>query len=825
MNPPSPAPRRAISAAVGALILLGAGLLAWHISHPAVGREDVALFLGKTVEGGRFRFSVETIDGVQSAAAGLRLHAVAKASPLQPLYTRLDTADYLQKAYQLDPGISADARALLEKPGAPDPEAMAAGPLPADPFQATILEATSPVGVTYAYECVVDARRQDGAWVLSLASGGFTGPSPRGEPRTGAGTLVFVQGDAADGARLRAAVAEFQGFVGRLANARRSAEMAHVAAIATRRIAFLALVAPGHVFRGQATRSGEQNATALTLEIVELTADHEVTALLRNDGSWRSARLFQGTWSADDEFTAPVVSLASTAGQAVRGAGPFLENTQNWTLELRVREPVGLVGQNGFYQYQFHLMAPGQVAELKDRLEEEFTRSLSATESGLLYQGTAVSRSTGVSEPILLRFTNRSENGDSIAASIESPSRSWKRPLHGSVFGNSRRSGGEPIRLHSGAEAAAPDAPPASVLGDRDDLQVRLGFDGSSLTGEDDQFTYRLAPAGESDLRRLEAERLARAQRFRLAVRSGISYDGTLHEEQGFVSRARLEITRMDRDTGAIAASIRSLSRPGVHREFLGACDPSASSFSLVATPHGDPGKDDAFDVPFLKGASPATLHLTLSGNAITGSIEGDTSWALAFPAGVFLSAPTESPEPGGPPANGGALPAFPKAGGAYVLAKGAWVPLPRNGGHVATEMVREKGGDLHLPTNLVGAMDEAISQLSNVKEKRKVTYLVFDGKDPRPESSSTSMVILFAGEAPKSSPPVALAPTQVGKDGQRRIEVPENASTQARFGEQAVAGFVRSAGPGYILFTSTAQVEPGTYAFSADAAYEVAQD
>ena len=806
--------------------LAACGFLAWQYGHRSVGRAEVGAFLDRTSGGGQVRFSVTKVEPLRRVDGDLQVSVTANALPLQALYSKIDTSDYLSRTFQLDPDSMAEARRLLaDKAAQSKPENAGAGPFPEDPYQENLLQLASPQGKAYRFEGIVDAHREAGAWTLSLLSGAFEGASPQGAFRSSYGAGTLVPGDTGDDARLRGLAADFQAFAGRLATVRRNAELARAAAIDTRRKAFLALIAPGRVFRGQAQETGEQSTTALYLEIVGLSPDKEVTALLRNDGSWRNARAFQGTWSADDDFETPALGLSSLAGQAVRGSGPFLENTQTWTFALQADSHEGLSEHNKFYQYHFQLLAPEQVSELKSQLEAEFDRALAATEPGLLYQGTAVSRVSGASEPILLRFTGRSEAGDSLEARVESTTRSWKRPLHGSIFGNSRRSGAEPIRLRSAQDEAVDDAPAVSVLGDRDDLDVRLGFDAKSLAGGDSQFTYRFAAAGADDLRRMEVDRAERARRFLLVVRDGIAYDGTLHEEQGFVTHARLEISRFDRQTGAIAASVHSLARPNVYREFFGTCDPSGSSIVLTATGRGDYGSDDGFDVPFLKGSSAATLHLALNGNSITGRIEGDTSWKMEFPAGVFLSAPTESSEPDSPAANGSVFPAFPKSGGAYLLTKDGWSPMPRNQGHVVIEMVRPKGDDLRLTTNLVGAVDEAISQLSNLKEKKRVTYLEFDGKDPRPESSSQAVVILFVGPDPSGKPPVELAPAQTTKEGQRRLVIREGPTTEVRFGESRQAAYIRRIAPGYLLFTTTSALAPGPYAFNADGGYELTQD
>ena len=42
----------------------------------------------------------------------------------------------------------------------------------------------------------------------------------------------------------------------------------------------------------------------------------------------------------------------------------------------------------------------------------------------------------------------------------------WKRPLHGTIVANARRSGGAPIRLQTGQNEAVEEASATSVLGE-----------------------------------------------------------------------------------------------------------------------------------------------------------------------------------------------------------------------------------------------------------------------------------------------------------------------------------------------------------------------
>jgi hypothetical protein len=105
-----------------------------------------------------------------------------------------------------------------------------------------------------------------------------------------------------------------------------------------------------------------------------------------------------------------------------------------------------------------------------------------------------------------------------------------------------------------------------------------------------------------------------------------------------------------------------------------------------------------------------------------------------------------------------------------------------------------------------------------------KVTYLTFDGKDPVPESTGSSIVILFAGPLPPNQPPIEIAPSQTAKDGPRKAAVSGGKAEHMHFGEERLAAYVRQVEPGYELLTTTAPLAPGPYAVIAGTAFEVVQ-
>jgi len=814
MNPPHLASSRLRLLGGAAIIVLAAcGFLAWRHWRLPVRTEDVEAFLDRKAGGGRVRFALTRMGTLRKGEADLELNVTATARVLWPLYSKIDASDYLRRTFGIKSEATAEARRLLAGGDlSKNPEYTGAGPFPADPYRAVILQLRSPADVSFGFQGIIGAHRDGGTWGYSLLSGGFEGDGPQGEARSSFGDPSYVAGDPRDDARLRALATDLESFAGRVAEARLNLESARATAIDGRRRAFLAQVAPGRVFRGLAVEAGEQRGTSLYLEISALSPGNEVTALLRNDSGWHNARTFQGAWSADNGFEVINLSLTSLPEQAVRNAGPFLEDTQTWVFTLRVDPQGGLSERNRLFQYQFHPLEPGQVSELKARLGAEYEGAVSATAPGAFYNGTAISRASEASEPILLRFTRRSEDGESFDAMIESTTRSWKRPLHGAMIANARRSGGEPIRLHSGSNEAVEDAPAGSVLGYRDDLDMRLGLEEGRLVGDDGQFTYSLSSVGEANLRKMAVDSAERARRFRGVLRDGIAYDGILREYQGFVALARLEVYRIDWRTGAISARIHSLARLNAYRDFLGTCDPSGGSVVLEATGRGEFGSDDNFDIPFLKAPVPATLHLELTGGSITGRIEGDTNWAMVFPTGVFLSAPTENPDPGSPAADGSVFPAFPRKAGAYLLTPGGWSPLPTNQGHVVVETVSE------------AAKQATPRNIAKEKDKSKVSYLQFDGKDPRPESGAPAIIILFVGPEPSGSPLVELAPAETIKDGQRRVEIAGDSPAKILFGERRLAAYVRQVASGSILLTTTSAPAPGPYVFRADVGYELTQ-
>ena len=820
MNLPAKTPaRRLFVLGAAAAVVAGLGLLLMRHFRTPVPPNELLRFLDRTAAGPGFAFVSVRTSKVSQEGAVTEVAVEAQARTQAPLYVRIEAADYLKRVFQLDPESAADARRLLADPGREKTaDAAAVGPYPEDPYALTILQLSAGVDAAFMYRGLVDARFEAGAWSFALLSGGFEGSQPSGSPRSAFGRDAVVVGEGAGDARIREAVAAFRAFAKRLTDIRqRTADLAEA-----RQRRFIEEVAPGRLFKGTATEAGDQRGTPLYLEITSVTPEHEVTARLRNEGGWHNARLFQGSWEADDLFEHPTLHLASSAGEAIRNAGPFVENTQPWTFTLAMDAQGELSETGRRYRYEFQPIKPDLVPALRSRLDAEFQGALSATVPGLLYQGTATSKATGTVEPILLQFESRGADGTGLEARVESTTRSWKRRLHGVIVANARRSGGQPIRLESDASEAVEDAPVDSVLGFREELNPVLGTAAGHLAGEDAAFTYQVVVAGPEEQGKLEAAQAARARSFMEVFRDGISFDGTMREEQGFVTHARLEILHVDRGSGVVSARVSSASRSGVFREFRGMCDPSGGSLVLEATNKGAFVADGSFDLPFLTSASPASLHLALSGGSLTGRILRDPRWVIEFPVSAFLGVATESSDPGAPAADGSVFPVFPKDDGVYLLTSDGWKALAVHQGHLVEESVRDAASDIQLPRSLLEIVAMGITQLSKKDQANmKVSYLQFGGKDPRPVSTGSAVVLLCIGLKSAENAALEIAPAETSKDGQRRIQVARGTGAGIDFGPQHLATYVRQASPRAVLLTTTSALVAGPYVLNVEGGAE----
>jgi hypothetical protein len=193
----------------------------------------------------------------------------------------------------------------------------------------------------------------------------------------------------------------------------------------------------------------------------------------------------------------------------------------------------------------------------------------------------------------------------------------------------------------------------------------------------------------------------------------------------------------------------------------------------------------------------------------------------MDFPTAAFSGAPTEAAEG---PADYSMFPPFPREAGAYLLARGAWVPLPTNNGRVVTETIRPKT-EVELPSNIADALNKGIEQVVKKSHKIKVSYLEFDGINPVPASKGPVIVLALVGPDITERMTVELAPAETLKEGPRRVEIQGSSPEKMRVSYERLPEYVRRAAPGVVLVTTTSEVAPGSYILNAGVGYELKQE
>jgi hypothetical protein len=822
--------------AVGVGMLLMAGVyLSWRALSRPVGAAELTTFLEKRAANTIHISSLE-IGTVAVGDGRLRISFAAKGRTVEPLYVRVDAAEYLSRELHItiESATNAGSGASASQ-AAPIPESGSLGPPPPDPRDATILQLRNPTGTPVLYQGTLEAVRSNNGWDLKVIDESFgDAGTSLGRSRASFGSSTFVVGEPSDAAELLARAAALSKYASRLADAKRVGAAARKDERSARLQSFIEHLAPGTLYRGAAVDQNGQSSPALFLEITGLSGGNQVNALLRNDGGWHDSRRFRGEWSDDPDCRVLSITLSSRPNEAIRNSGPILEDAQLWRFNFQADANGDLTGADRNYRYHFARLSAGQAASLKEELAADFDAVFAATMPGAVYDGVAVSRSTQNSEPLILRFVERDEAGTYLAGRFESPTRKIRRAFTGSLIGNSHRSAGLPVRLVSAAANAAPDAGGASMLGCENDLALRMRLDGQNLIGEDALFSYRFSPATAADLHAFDAVRAERSRRFLQALKPSIEYDGTIRDDQGYVVHTRLHILRVEPEKRLVAATIESRGQTRFFREFTGSCDPSEGLLVLDTTSRANLDSDSDLGVPLFSAGRRFSVRFLLSEDDLVGKIDNDEQTTLDFPLGTFLQ---ETP----------ILPSYPVAAGGYVLKGGVWLALPRNGGRAipykppskTNPLVRDLGGILNSATGgLLHAGGDALRPGDSgapAPRPGKASDLMFDGRDPIPEVDGAHLVVLYVGapqsppKAPASGqrnsndrPSIEIAPTTTGKDGKRSADLIRISPDVQGFGNQRIAAYVFESDKGTVLLTATGPVPAGTYAVDADEPFEL---
>ncbi len=749
---------------------------------------------------GKVHFTAVALEPVSTSAQERVVKFKATGTLATDLFVRNDTLALLREKY---PDRLARLEALATEFATPAnlhlAEIAKLGHPPADPLEFVLLAKTADAGLALAATGQLTATRGPDGWKLEVGPGDFVPALPLGKPRANHPAAALLVADPAFASTLDHAIADRLAFAGKLEDARlQMAEQIRQERDA-RQAALLVALQPGALFLGRAEplAIGTETAPGLVLEIASAKETaRQVTALLRNKGDWTDTRTFAGTWETDADFTALKLQLATRASQTVPDAGPLLATAAAWTIDLTLDPEGHLVGQSPTHKYTFTRVPSADLERTRAELAAVHEAAIAATRPGTVYRGTVTAKANGTAATAFLRFTRQDDNGVRIEAEIEladQPGRT--RAFRGYIAANPHRTGDRPLRLASESRRRNSRTDNASVAGLAFDLAPAFAIKGGALSGIDDFFEYEFAPLSADEVGQLDDSRRTAQTNLLAVVKAGSTYDGTARHRDGFDTALRLRFTRVE-DDGTVGAVVESLKRPGVLARLAGTIDFAARRLQLSST-GGRPDADSGLRVPFLVQDAKYTLDLALAESAIDGTIEHDTDWTLRFALGSgAIAAPAE-------------LPAWPTAGGAYVLTSGSWKPLPANNGHPVNSRSSKKDGPV------------------------KVAELIFDGKAAVPAIPLISpVVIVYVGAVTPPSadlvakypeeltgyPGVELAPARKALVGSKRIAdlfrvTPEIAGFQTA----RIAATLSTPEPGITLLVANTPLQPGFYALLAN--------
>jgi hypothetical protein len=282
-------------------------------------------------------------------------------------------------------------------------------------------------------------------------------------------------------------------------------EKAATSLVAEKRASYLQMLKPKVLFAGTAStktpsvRVGQKNPR-IFLEVTEVRDEDgsvQLTAVVRNDGSWSDARIFTGELVCGDDGL-PVLSLNSSVGDAISEAGPFLQlGYENYDLEiengnsllpLRLEDRV-LVYENKNISLRLEPLTEEQRAAEIAAISSQGIKTLEAVQNGHLYKGTVTHRATGIVETWAMRFSAQEDNTHTMEMGrLDNPDE--KVGFTVSVITNHYRAANTPIRLDGFEGYPSDDVAEMRELPPFDLLVA----EGGKLRGENSKFVFRFEP-------------------------------------------------------------------------------------------------------------------------------------------------------------------------------------------------------------------------------------------------------------------------------------------------------------------------------------------
>ncbi|MEO6876039.1 MAG: hypothetical protein ABI222_14570 [Opitutaceae bacterium] len=733
----------------------------------------------------------------------------AEAEVREALYEPTDPTALLRDELKLDPVAWQRTRKTLSGKTAPRILELA-GLKDLDPtlLQTTFLHQTTAAGAKFSFNGNLSAVKGADGWQLTGDRPNQTTGELRGKPRAAFEGSTTVIEDAAAMKKIHD-LASAQADVPAKVEAGRQAFLAERRAAQEKVIADLVdSLKPGTIYGGTATADGEA-PLKIFLEFTSINARyHQVSAVLRSDGSWADQRVMKGSFAFDADSETLNVTLATTARQAVPDAGDLLADPEDWNVGLQLSGEK-LSGSEHGHSFTLDRMSETAAAAARQEIEAASTALVDATETGRVYRGSVHNRQDSSTYDYLLRFNQQDRQAATFVATLEPAGReAWQRTYHGTIATNRRRTGGPAARLVSQSNEAVTMADNRSPVGlNREDAFPLQLVDGH-LRGETTDFTYDFSPLTDADIAKLAAAATEREQALLAIVKANTAYPGTARlGSNGPTEKIRLRFRRVDPHGADVEAVIESIEPAGIFREFRGSVDPFARQLPLNSVGQGRAAAGHRIGLKFppLGDRGDQQLVLDLSGSAITGEMPARGQiWKVNFPVAGALEV------------TGRAAGDYPSETGAYIWSGGEWQPLPRNDAKVSKDAL------------------QAISGFFNALAKKailtssgdKIGELVFAGDEPVPAVNGADVRVLYVGSTSGLAdkypqlgnyPALEVAPSSRDSNGHRHVTLSRLAEgvPVGGFREQRVDGTLERVGDNLLEFNCTRRLAPGTYAIS----------
>lgn len=348
----------------------------------------------------------------------------AEAEVREPLYEAADAAAVLRDDLKLDPEAWQQTRQILSGKTAPRILELA-GLKGVDNtlLQTTFLHETTAKGAKITFTGRLHAAKGPAGWELTSEDLTQSAGEVRGQRRSVFPGLVSVMDDPAEMKKIRDLAASQAGIPAKV-EAGRQAFLAERRAEQEKIIAaLLESLKPKTVYGGTAAADGG-TPFPIFLEFTSLnTRSKNLAAWLRNDVSWEHRRALQGSYTYDADREVLVLTLETTARQAVPQGGPMLADEGNWRVTFQLSAGT-LSASDPRHSFSLDRLSP----EAATAAQEKIVAAIAAREQPLLaiikadtaYPGVAQLEGQAPAEKIRLRFRQVAPHGTTVNAVLES---------------------------------------------------------------------------------------------------------------------------------------------------------------------------------------------------------------------------------------------------------------------------------------------------------------------------------------------------------------------------------------------------------------------